>query len=331
MDRREIIGVTISLLGIVIALSWAVVLVGIFFGRVEVLSPLASLNILAVGYGLMELGFYLATKGNGSEASTLYGDRGEIGLARGAPFLTATPADSSDNDDVGQLSLTTVTGLWLYVLVSVLILRISSQFVPLRVMGVNDFIIHVIGFAFWMLLPLATHYDTRYVKTSSDWDTDVYWWLGFIAFPAALLFAVVYLYRRRQVFGWRAAVPWGFSPLAVGYWQYSVAVMIAYWVVIFVAPELNVALGPLSWVGLAIAWLGLPLTTYLDIRFVRTRYNCKPNVLLWVSLAFVPGLNLISGLLYLVRRYEVIWLAEQGPTSPRTRERLKKCHTPSAE
>lgn len=258
------------------------------------------------------VGYVVATNDGDCELPSIYGDRGEIGLARGAPLLAATSGLIRRGGRAGHSPTRSVTGLWLYFLVILLATWTVHQVAPMVSPGKGDVIPGGFVLVSMVLLPLAVHYDSRYVKTNSDWDTDVYWWLGFAAFPAALLFAVVYLHRRRHAFGWRATVPRGFPPMAIGRWHFGVVLTLAYWVVIFVAPEWNAAAGRFSWLGLGFAWLGLPLATYLDVRFVRERSSCRPNATLWVGLAFLPGLNLVSGLLYLVRRYEVFWLVEQA-------------------
>lgn len=312
MGRREHVGVALSLVGAAGVIGWGFLAAGVLYAGIDGISLLGTLNVLAVSYGLMEIGYAVAAGGDDHVPGLVYGDRGAIGIARGAPLLTATCGDDGTDDTLSR----SVTGIWFHVLIVLLAVHTIYRLTSPRIPGEGGFVVEVARFAIWILLPLAVHYDTRYVKSSSDWDTNVYWWLGFFAFPVALGFAAAYLYSRHRVFDWRTSLPRGIAPMTKGRWHYIVVVALIYWMVILVAPEWNATVGNLSWLGLAFAWLGLPLATYLDLRYLREEVDCVPTASIWVGLALVPGLNLLSGILYLVRRYEIVWLAGQTSTSP---------------
>jgi uncharacterized BrkB/YihY/UPF0761 family membrane protein len=55
-----------------------------------------------------------------------------------------------------------------------------------------------------------------------------------------------------------------------------------------------------------LAWIGLPVTAYYDLRYVRSHSDWQPPVGLWVIGFLVLVVNLVLGAVYLYRRHETI-------------------------
>lgn len=58
--------------------------------------------------------------------------------------------------------------------------------------------------------------------------------------------------------------------------------------------------------GWFIAWIVMPIALYDDIKFVRNTSSWEPKLWLYVVLALIPLIAVISGTVYLGRRHMVL-------------------------
>lgn len=95
------------------------------------------------------------------------------------------------------------------------------------------------------------------------------------------------------------------APRPTGYWHVAVAAGMLAGAVGLV---LTLALPETAGAGDAGGWLVLanivlvPVATYLDVGRLRTAAGWEPQTAVWVGLGIVPGVNVASGFVYLVRR-----------------------------
>ena len=55
-----------------------------------------------------------------------------------------------------------------------------------------------------------------------------------------------------------------------------------------------------------LAWVGLPVSTYFDIQYVRANGEWDPDTVVWVVLSAIWIVNIIAGAVFLYRRHEVL-------------------------
>lgn len=90
-------------------------------------------------------------------------------------------------------------------------------------------------------------------------------------------------------------------------WWYGVAGGVGLWVLAFVLSNaLGESLGLLGGFFGLIAWVGLPLAAYFDMKYIRANSKWNPNTILWVIGFVIPMLNIVGGGVYLYRRHEVL-------------------------
>lgn len=91
-------------------------------------------------------------------------------------------------------------------------------------------------------------------------------------------------------------------------WWYGVALCLGLWVVLLVVGSADIAPGGDAVAGLLLlgAWIGLPVSAYYDMKYVRHHSDWQPNSVLWVIGLLVWLLNVVLGLVYLYRRHETL-------------------------
>lgn len=91
-------------------------------------------------------------------------------------------------------------------------------------------------------------------------------------------------------------------------WWYGVAICVGLWVLVLLtsSAELPVGLDALFGLLTVTAWVGLPLSAYFDIKYVRSQSDWRPNTVLWVIGLLVWLVNIVLGAVYLYRRHEVL-------------------------
>lgn len=91
-------------------------------------------------------------------------------------------------------------------------------------------------------------------------------------------------------------------------WWYGVAGATTLWVILIVVVSLNprqtydTVLGFL----VLVAWIGLPLTAYFDMRYVRHHSDWQPNTAIWLIGLLIWFVNILFGIVYLIRRHETL-------------------------
>lgn len=87
-------------------------------------------------------------------------------------------------------------------------------------------------------------------------------------------------------------------------WWYGIAGGTILWVLIFM---LLSSLGG-SFVGflVLIAWIGLPLSAYFDMQYVRANGNWNPHTVVWVVGLSLWLVNIPVGIAYLYRRHDIL-------------------------
>lgn len=89
-------------------------------------------------------------------------------------------------------------------------------------------------------------------------------------------------------------------------WWYGVAAGTGLWVLVVVASVFDASLGSVGGMLILIAWIGLPLSMYYDIQYVRANSEWAPETVLWVILSAVWIVNIAAGAVYLYRRHETL-------------------------
>lgn len=91
-------------------------------------------------------------------------------------------------------------------------------------------------------------------------------------------------------------------------WWYGIAIGTALWIVLLIVQGLNVdpAYDPFFGFLLVLAWISLPLSAYFDTQYLQHTTNWEPNTALWVIGLVVWFLNILLGIVYLIRRHETL-------------------------
>lgn len=86
-------------------------------------------------------------------------------------------------------------------------------------------------------------------------------------------------------------------------WYYGVAAGIGLWIVGFL---LSGVADSFSGLVLLVAWVGLPLSAYFDMQYIRANSKWNPQNGLWLVGLSIPVLNIFLGGAYLYRRHESV-------------------------
>ncbi|SHH15015.1 zinc ribbon domain-containing protein [Halobaculum gomorrense] len=89
-------------------------------------------------------------------------------------------------------------------------------------------------------------------------------------------------------------------------WWYGVAAGTGIWVLLVLAAAASSDLGAAGGLLVLIGWVGLPLSVYFDIQYVRANSEWDPNVGVWVVLSALWFVNIVAGAAYLYRRHQVL-------------------------
>lgn len=90
-------------------------------------------------------------------------------------------------------------------------------------------------------------------------------------------------------------------------WWYGVAGGTLLWVILFViASSLPSASSPILGLVLLIVWIGLPVSAYFDMKYIRANGSWDPNTVLWTIGLAIWVVNVFTGAVYLYRRHEVL-------------------------
>lgn len=90
-------------------------------------------------------------------------------------------------------------------------------------------------------------------------------------------------------------------------WWQGVAAGVGLWVLaLALGSAAGESLGPIAGLIVLLAWVGLPLSTYFDMQYVRANSQWNPNTALWVVLTAIWLVSIVAGVVYLYRRHEVL-------------------------
>lgn len=92
-------------------------------------------------------------------------------------------------------------------------------------------------------------------------------------------------------------------------WWYGVAIGTLAWVgIVLAVATVTLDSGGESVIGLVaiVAWALLPISAYYDMMYVRENGDWNPNTALWLIGLSIWFVNVVAGILYLIRRHEVI-------------------------
>lgn len=90
-------------------------------------------------------------------------------------------------------------------------------------------------------------------------------------------------------------------------WWYGVAGGSALWTLIFaLAIVVGDNLGAFVGFLVLVAWVGLPVTAYFDMKYVRANGEWNPSSVIWVIILLIWLINILAGAVYLYRRHEVL-------------------------
>lgn len=89
-------------------------------------------------------------------------------------------------------------------------------------------------------------------------------------------------------------------------WWYGVAGGTAVWAIFLLLSDLISSSGAFAGLLLVVAWIGLPLSAYFDMQYVRANSKWNPNTVVWVVLLAIWVVNIVAGGVYLYRRHETL-------------------------
>lgn len=84
-------------------------------------------------------------------------------------------------------------------------------------------------------------------------------------------------------------------------WHYGVGAAVALWSLALVIPGSST----IGAVCVLVGWVLMPVSIYYDRQWVRATTTWNPNKALWLTLSLVPGVNIVGGVVYLYRRFNV--------------------------
>lgn len=89
-------------------------------------------------------------------------------------------------------------------------------------------------------------------------------------------------------------------------WWYGVAAGTVLWTLFIILSGSLPDAGAVVGLILLITWVGMPLSAYFDMQYVRANSKWNPNSVLWVILMVIWFVNIVAGAVYLYRRHEVL-------------------------
>lgn len=84
-------------------------------------------------------------------------------------------------------------------------------------------------------------------------------------------------------------------------WHYATGASVALWVIGFAFPEGSAVAG----IFFLTAWVLMPVSIYYDREWLRATTKWDPKLTTWVILTIIPLVNIVAGVVYLFRRYNV--------------------------
>jgi len=82
-------------------------------------------------------------------------------------------------------------------------------------------------------------------------------------------------------------------------WYYGVGVSIVFWIIGFALPTES----SLAGAAILLGWVLMPLSIFYDRRWVKATTQWNPKMVLWLTLAIIPLINIPAGVVYLIRRH----------------------------
>lgn len=84
-------------------------------------------------------------------------------------------------------------------------------------------------------------------------------------------------------------------------WHYGVAACVGLWMVGFLLNSTSETLAGFIYLA---AWIGLPLSAFFDMQYIRANSHWNPSTGVWIVGLAIPILNVMLGGVYLYRRHE---------------------------
>lgn len=91
-------------------------------------------------------------------------------------------------------------------------------------------------------------------------------------------------------------------------WHYGIIGGVIAWVVLLLLTTVNPtgAFEVIFGLIVLVAWIGLPIATYFDMKYVRANSQWNPNTIIWIIAMAIWLINIVSGAVYLYRRHETV-------------------------
>lgn len=83
-------------------------------------------------------------------------------------------------------------------------------------------------------------------------------------------------------------------------WYYGIIGCLSLWIFFFIFLPENAIVGGL----LLLAWFGLPLATYFDSKYLKSRSTWNPNKWFWTVAMFIWLINIPAAVVYLYKRHK---------------------------
>ena len=89
-------------------------------------------------------------------------------------------------------------------------------------------------------------------------------------------------------------------------WWYGIVAGTVGWILVLGLSSTVPNMGAVAGFLVLIVWIGLPVSAYFDMQYVRANAEWNPSTALWVILLAIWLVNIIAGGVYLYRRHEVL-------------------------
>lgn len=90
-------------------------------------------------------------------------------------------------------------------------------------------------------------------------------------------------------------------------WWYGIAGGTILWIFMFmISGSLGGSLGTFGALLFFVAWIGVPLSAYFDMQYIRANSRWNPSTIVWMIALAVWFVNIIVGAAYLYRRHGVL-------------------------
>lgn len=103
-------------------------------------------------------------------------------------------------------------------------------------------------------------------------------------------------------------------------WHYGIAASTGLWIIAF---SLAGVVETVSGLFGLLAWIIMPVSVYFDSQWVRATTQWNPSLPIWIILSIIPLINVIAGIVYLIRRNNISRVSSPNRSSATRRENDK--------